>query len=38
MTKYEDEVTTMKLNELKDSLIGVDMLSKKGNIYTARRG
>ena len=29
-TEHEDEVTTMKVNELKDSLIGVDMLSKKG--------
>jgi len=28
----------MKLNELKDRLIGVDRLSKKGNVYTARRG
>ena len=30
MTKHEDEVTTMKVNELKYSLIGVDRLSKKG--------
>lgn len=29
MTKHEDEVTTMKLNELKDSLIGVDRLSQQ---------
>ena len=38
MINYADEVTTMKVNELKDSLIGVDRLSKKGNVYTARRG
>ena len=29
MTKHEDEVTTMKVNELKDSLIGVDRFSKQ---------
>ncbi len=27
MTKHDDEVTTMKVNELKDSLIGVDSLA-----------
>ena len=29
MTKHEDDVTTMKLNELKDSLIGVDRFSQQ---------
>jgi hypothetical protein len=27
----------MKVNERKDRLIGVDRLSKRGKVYTARR-